>query len=78
MAFNGSRPRLAGELIISCWTPKSAKIRLFVCNQVAKSREILMFVCLQKDTKQIETMLSQAQLFSLFWPTVVDQNNGYN
>ena len=31
---------------------KSCEILMFVCNQVAKSREILMFVCVQKDAKQ--------------------------
>ena len=28
------------------------EIMMFVCNQVAESLEILMFVCLQKDAKQ--------------------------
>ena len=31
---------------------KSCEIMRFVCNQVAKSGDNLMFVCLQKDTKQ--------------------------
>ena len=30
----------------------SCEIMMFVCNRVAKSREILMFVRLQKDAKQ--------------------------
>ena len=32
--------------------PKSCEIMMFVCDQVAKSFEILKFVCLQKDAKQ--------------------------
>ena len=30
----------------------SGETMMFVCNHVATSREILMFVCLQKDAKQ--------------------------
>ena len=32
--------------------PKSLEILIIVCNLVTKSREILMFACLQKDAKQ--------------------------
>ena len=32
--------------------PKSCEILMFVCNQVVKFHENLMFVCLQKDARQ--------------------------
>ena len=38
---------------------------------VPKSHEILMFVCLQKDAKQIETMLQCK-------PIIVRENHKYN
>ena len=52
---------------------------MFICNQVAKSREILMFVCLQKDAKQCCDVAKVDRAHcSGRRPAVSAQNNEYD
>ena len=67
---------MVGLRILIKGEPRFSEVMKFVCNQEAKSHEILMFVCLQKDAKQCCDASSLIG-YSLCWSTttVVDQHN---